>query len=115
MDKYARFVEILWALQPTVMFLLLAMNVPSPFAGLVMSMSEEMEINVVLNARADIRDLKVSFIVLCHFRRFLFVSANSGEVYTAPQDKVIGPMVRGSIMPQCPWYFLYPTFVGSHI
>jgi hypothetical protein len=58
MAKYARYVEILLELQLTVMFLSLAMSVHSPFAGLVMSMSEEMEINVVLNARPDIRDSK---------------------------------------------------------
>lgn len=63
MAKYARYVEILLELQLTVMFLSLAMSVHSLFAGLVMSMNEEMEINVVLNARPDTRDSKVSFVV----------------------------------------------------
>ncbi|GMP94589.1 hypothetical protein CsSME_00044002 [Camellia sinensis var. sinensis] len=58
MAKYVRYVAIRWGLQPAVMLLLLAMSVPSQFAGLVMNMSEKMEINHVLSARPDIRDTK---------------------------------------------------------
>ena len=62
MAKYARFVEILLALQLLVMSLLLATSVPSQFVGLVMSMSAKMETSLVPSARLDIRDTKVSML-----------------------------------------------------
>ena len=60
MDKYVRSVGIQLALQLLAMSLSLAMNVPSLFAGLVMSMSGKMGTRLVPSARLDIRGTKVS-------------------------------------------------------
>ena len=53
---------------------MVAMNVHSLFADLVMNMKEEKEINLALNARLDLSELKVTIMQSCgQFRVVLIV------------------------------------------